>query len=81
MNSMVSMPLPCRIRETNCRMLPSSSMMKASESRRSLAAARPVFAGAGDTAADIDANLTDTDVRTWVHHSAGSVNYRLPEVI
>jgi hypothetical protein len=39
-------------------------MMKASESRRSLAAAGPIFAGVGDTAADIDADLTDTDVRT-----------------
>jgi 3-oxoacyl-(acyl-carrier-protein) synthase len=38
-NSMVSTPLPCRMSETNCRMLPSSSMMKASAPRRSLVAA------------------------------------------
>ena len=66
MNSIVSTPLPCRINETNCRMLPSSSMMNASGERRSPAVAVASVGAEFTEGADIwvRANDRTTSVRT-----------------
>ena len=69
MNSIVSMPLPCRISETNCRMLPSSSMMNASGERRSLAAASRIgLVLVSRAAADIGVGAVDPRTRASGHY-------------